>query len=382
MRGSRNRNWYSIPTNLARGEKKVQITMDADSLLPGVDREVEKRNRAILWILHGALWFAFVWYCWIAWVVSGDFKTNSRGRGQEPDWYVALMRGWELFALVVTVLILWFFVFRPKIRTGRMSFDGLFVLGCALMFFQEPWINWTNYQFLYSTTSINFGSWLNHIPGWSYPNAEVMPVSAWAGTAYLWLVAIPAMAGSKFMGWLTRRQPGMSKIKLITLTYGAFCVFDLVLESFITRTQLFSYGSVIPELALFAGTDHQFPIYETISWAGTYTVLSSLHFFRDDRGRSLPERGIDGFKFGGARMKTFARFLAIAGACQLAILVPYNIPYQLYGLHAEMPAVFDERPWRTGGVCGPQTNFECPGPGVPIPRHDSVTNRIVPEHSR
>ena len=65
--------------------------------------------------------------------------------------------------------------------------------------------------------------------------------------------------------------------------------------------------------------------------------------------------------------------------CQLSILLTYNIPYQLYALHSEMSGVYLNQPWRLGGVCGPNTNFECPGPGVPIPRRDSTTNRVDPQ---
>ena len=67
---------------------------------------------------------------------------------------------------------------------------------------------------------------------------------------------------------------------------------------------------VIPSLSLWAGTDHQFPIYETISWAGTYTVLACLHYFRDDRGRSLPERGIDALHIRSGRLRTKVPSLA------------------------------------------------------------------------
>ena len=73
---------------------------------------------------------------------------------------------------------------------------------------------------------------------------------------------------------------------------------------------------------------------------------------------------------------TFFRFLAIVGICQLSIMLTYNIPYQLYALHSEMSPVYLNQPWRLGGVCGPNTNFECPGRGVPIPRRDSRTNRV------
>ena len=346
---------------------------------PAARSEADQKTTARLWILNGALWFALAAYCWSAWVISGDFQVNTIGRGDEPDWYVTLMRGWEVFALVVTLVILWVFVVRPKIKTGRLSFDGLFFLGCGMMFLQEPWINWTSYQFLYSTTSVNFGSWLGHTPFWSSPNPELVPVSAWAGTAYLWLVAIPGWAGAKFMGRIRERRPLLGNWGLVACAFAAFCVFDIVLEGFITRTQLFSYGSVIPELSLFAGTDHQFPLYETVCWAGTYTVLASLYFFRDDRGRSLPERGIDALRIRSGKLKTFARFLAIMGVCQLTILLTYNIPYAVFGLHSEMPDVFVEREWRTGGVCGPETAYNCPTPEDPLARGSSPTNRIDPD---
>ena len=347
-----------------------------DPVDPAGARERDERTKARLWILNGALWFGLAFYVWIAWIVSGDFDTNTLGRGQEPDWYVTLMRSWEVFAFACTIAIFWWFVARPKIKTGRLSFDGLFFLGCAMICLQEPWINWTAPQFFYSTTSINFGSWTGHVPGWSSPNSQLVPLSLWALTAYFWLVGIPAYAGSRFMGWLRGRDASISRFRMILYAYAALCVFDLILESFITRTQLFSYGSVVPEFSLFAGTDHQFPLYETVSWAGTYTALACLHFFRDDQGRSLPERGIDRLRIGSGRLRTFARYLAIMGVCQLAILFTYNIPYVYWGQHAEMADVLETREWRTAGVCGPKTAYECPDPRLPIARKGSPTNRI------
>lgn len=42
-------------------------------------------------------------------------------------------------------------------------------------------------------------------------------------------------------------------------------MFDLLLETAIVRIGLFSYGATIGDFTLFAGTDHQFPLYETLS---------------------------------------------------------------------------------------------------------------------
>lgn len=332
---------------------------------------------AKFWVLFGFAWFALCVYGWGAWILGPHFVQNTVGRELAPDWYVTLVRAVEIFAVFVTVLILHHFVFKPKWKTGKFSFDGLFFLGCWMMFFQEPWINWTSLQFLYSTVFINFGSWCGYIPGWSSPNPEKIPVAivAW-GSAYLWLVAIPGYAGSRFMTWLKARSPDLGVWQLIGSTYLGFVVFDLLLESFILRTELFSYGSTVPELTMFAGQKHQMPIYEVISWCGTYTGLACLHYFRDDKGRSFVERGIDKLNIPG-RLNTFARFLAIMGGCQLVMLLTYNIPYQFWALHAgPLLPVYEE--YRTAGVCGPDTNYDCPDPNLPIARRSSPTNRIVP----
>lgn len=329
------------------------------------------------WVTVGGLWLALAIWAWGAWIISGDFKANTFGRAAAPHWYKLLVHGVEVFAVVVTLYILWRFVFRAKLRTGSLSFDGLFFLSCWMLLLQEPWINWTSYQFMYSTAAINMGSWTANLPLWSSPNSQLVPLPiVWVGTSYLWLVAIPAWAGSRFMTRLRARTPEIGFFRLLGTTFLAFVVFDLVLETVILRTQLFSYASTVPSLTLFAGQKYQFPLYETVSWSSTYLGLACIHHFRDDKGRTLVERGIDKLRVTG-RARTFARFLAIMGACQLVMLVTYNIPYVYWGMHAgPMPKSLADAPWRNGGVCGSQTAYDCPTPKDPIARISSPTNRI------
>ena len=328
---------------------------------------------AKIWIAHGALWLALIAYVWAAWVVSGDFAVNSIGRGLEPDWYVILVRCVEVvFGILVSGWIIWHFIVEPKLRTGSLSFDGLFFLACWLMFFQEPWMNWINLQFLYATTFVNFGSWLGQIPGWSLPNGELIPVPMVYGMAYLWMVGLGGWAGSRYMTRQRRMDPGRSNGRLLWQTFGVMVLVDLLVESAMVHTQLINYPRTIPELTLWAGTDHQFPLYEALSWPGTFIIISSLHFFRDDQGRSWPERGIDSIRIKSGKVRTLARFAAIAGVCQLAILVTFNIPYQVWGLHAgPVPEAHLKREWRMSGVCGPNTAYDCGGPTYRPPRSNS-----------
>jgi hypothetical protein len=334
---------------------------------------------ARLWVAHGALWLLLIAYCWTAWFTSGDFHANTIGRGQEPEWYLIACRTVEVgFGILFSGWILWHFVIRPKLRTGSLSFDGLFFLACWLMFFQEPLMNWVNLQFLYATTFVNFGSWLGQIPGWGAPNGQLIPVPLVYGMAYLWMVGFGGWAGSRYMARQRRRDPGRSIGRVVWQTFGVMVLIDLVGESIMVHLGLISYPRTVASLTLWAGTDHQFPLYELLAWPGTFIIISSLHFFRDDQGRSWPERGIDKMNIRSGKLKTLARFTAIAGVCQLAILFAFNLPYQVWGLHADkVPSALLNRPWRMGGVCGPGTAYDCGGPGVNMPRTDSRTNRVV-----
>jgi hypothetical protein len=352
-------------------EKPIARQREADTPPPVRGLRSTDASAGRFWIAVGAAWLGLMLWAWGAWIVSGDFKANKRGAGGAPHWYKIYIHSVEVFAVLVTLFILWRFVVRGRLRTGRMTFDGLFFLACWTLFFQEPWINWSGAQFMYSTVGINFGSWTSHLPLWSSPNSQLVPVPiVWAGTAYLWLVAIPAYAGSRFMTWLRQRNPGIGFFRLLATTFGAFVIFDLILETVIVRTQLFSYASVVPSVSLFAGTKYQFPLYETASWCGTYLGLACIHHFRDDMGRTMVERGIDKLRVSG-RAKTFCRWLAIMGACQVVMLVTYNIPYVYWGLHAgPVPKALQHDVWRSGGVCGPPrlAAYPCPTPGQALPR--------------
>ena len=221
-------------------------------------------------------------------------------------------------------------------------------------------MNWINLQFLYATTFVNFGSWLTHIPGWSLPNARLIPVPVVYGMAYLWMVGLGGWAGSRYMARQRRHDPARSNGRLLLQTFGVMMVIDLLVESIMVHLQLISYPRTIGSVTLWAGTDHQFPLYETLSWPGTFIIISSLHFFRDEHGRSWPERGIDRIGIRNGKLLTLARFAAIAGVCQLAILFTFNIPYQVYGLHSgPVPKALLDRPWRMAGVCGPGTAYPC-----------------------
>lgn len=331
------------------------------------------------WIVVGGLWFALFVWCMGGWVLGPDFVPNTFGREQAPESLVRFVRTLEVLMGLLTAWLLWWFVFKPLWRDRRLSFDGLFFLACGTLVLQEPWLNWVRPQLLYNTVFINYGSWMGYLPGIVSPVAEKVPVSIFfAGLGYFWIVAGPAWCGSRFMSWTRRRDPDASVLKLVAMCFLGFVVFDVCIEVFILRTGMFIYPSTISALTLFAGEPHQFPIYEIVSWAGTYTALACVHFFRNDKGETLADRNFDRLQIPQG-LQVFTRWLAIMGLCQIGMLVTYNIPYGLYAMHGGKFTVSEEtHPWLTAGLCGTSTPYDCPGPGVLIPRRDSPTNRLVP----
>ena len=328
------------------------------------------------WIATGAFWFIFCITVWGLWITGPDFKPNTIGRDQASPGYVALVRTTEIVVVILALIQIWYFIVRPKIKNGKFSFDGLFFLACWMLYIQEPVINYNSYQFLYTTVDYNMGSWCRYIPGWNSPHPELIPVGSviWSLT-YLSLAAFWAFSGSHFMGWLKRRRPSLRPWQLVVLCFVTFIPADLVLEMGAGYLQLFNYASTVPALTLFAGKIYQFPMYEVLSWCATLTCLSSIHFFRNEQGESLPERKILQMGLPPAIL-TWCRFFAVLGMCETAFFICYNMPYFYWSTKGGSFPAYES--YKIAGVCGPNTKFDCPSLKTPLAKADSPTNRIVP----
>jgi hypothetical protein len=328
------------------------------------------------WIFNGACWFVFCITVWGLWITGPDFRPNHIGVDQASWGYVIFIRIMDVISILLAVAQVWYFIIRPKRRTGRLSFDGIFFLACWMLYMQEPWIDYNSDQFLYTTVDFNMGSWCRYVPGWNSPNAELIPVGSiiWC-LSYLTLVGLWAYCGSQLMGWMRRRWPKLSGWQLIGLCYLAFIPADLILEHFIVATQLFNYASTVPSLTLDAGKTYQFPLYETVSWCGTLTLLASVHFFRNDAGETFAARGLNRIKVGqGGR--TFLHFLAILGICQTGFFLTYNVPYFYWSTKGGAYPPYKE--YKIAGLCGPGTNYDCPSLTTPLAKAQSPTNRVTP----
>lgn len=333
---------------------------------------VERKLKPVkAWAVVGALFLALEAFVLVRWIFSGQAVRNTTGYDQIPGWMQSMIVAQQIVYPIMAMLAIYFLVIRPWRRQGHLTLDGLFTLVFATLYWQDPLTNYLAPWFTYNTGFINFGSWTSSLPGWVSPNGHLLsePVIA-AGSLYPGFVFPFIILSNWVMRKAKQRYPRMGKFGLAMVCLSFMAFGDLIFEMSWSRMGFYTFNGVIDDLTIWQGHYYQFPLYETLTWGGVWACWACLRYFRDDKGRTIAERGIDDVK-ATPKQKTGLRFLALVGICNLIWQV-YNIPTVLLTAHIDSwNADIQSRPYLTSGICGPDTAYACPGPGTPIPRPNS-----------
>jgi hypothetical protein len=270
---------------------------------------------------------------------------------------------------------IYYFIVRPWRRERRITLDGMLLVACGLLFFQDPLLNYFNTWCTYNTWMWNMGSWVQNIPGWrSYgePGRMMAEPLLMNAPGYSYGVLLCTILGCWVMRRAKARWPKISNAGLIGVLIVWTFFFDLFIEGlFLMPMGLFTYPGSIRALSINAGTYYQWPLYEGIMWGGAQAGFCALRYFTDDRGRTFVERGLERVQGGFARQQ-LTRFLAIFAACSVFFFVFYNLPAQWLAMHADpWPEDVMKRSYFLMGICGQGTDRPCPDPALPIPGKNS-----------
>ena len=353
---------------------------DAGATIP-----TPRRARPVLWwAALGAAFFAMQVGVWIRWATSERFTTTTVGRSEVPEWMRYCILFFQVSTSIALVYVVWRWIVRPIRREGRFSIEGMLCLSFLLMWWQDPFANYTQVWVAYNTALANFGSWTTDTPGW------VSPLGHQFGEPFAWIAPTLAVvfAGITFMGaWILRqvkaRHPHLGKLGLLAVLFAAMLVVDLLLEVLWMRFGVYSYGGSIRWMTIFPGHYYQFPLYEAVLVAFVMTAFSALVYFRNDNGETVAERHSTELRV-SSHQRTLLRFFAELGVTH-ALFTGFNITIQWFVLRAdEWPQDVLDRPYLRDGLCGPDTPYSCSGPGVPIPREHSVHldpdgNLVIPD---
>lgn len=335
---------------------------------------VERKTRPVMfWAMLGAMFLALIVYLLVAWLTSGNVTTTHSGPTPVPTWMKVTLRTWEFVGIPITIYTVYHFVVRPWRRDGRLSPDGLMLLAMMTCYWQDIMLDYTQYWCTYNSYLFNFGSWNAQIPGWLPPNGnQLVEPFLWAWPLYAYMCFLAAVLGCFVMRKAKARWPELGKFGLFMVCFGFIFVLDVILEPVFMALGFYTYAGAIPWMTIFHGHYYQLPIYQSVLFSATLAGWASLRYFRNDKGQTVAERGIDQMRC-TARNKTRLRFLALVGVANVIYLGFYNIPYQFFALHAApWPKDIIERSYFTNNLCGPGTEYACSGPNVPIPRPDSA----------
>ena len=330
-----------------------------------------RRSRAVLgWAGLGGGFLAVEAWAIANWILSGDATPTPTGPTPVPGWMLASIRTIECTVGLGVVGIIWFFVIRPWRRNGAISRDGWLCLVFCSMAWQDTFLNFFQPWFTYNAATLNLGSWNSHVPGWASPHGNLIanPLLFYGG--YGTVVFGGVLLGNAVARRVAARYGLQSPRRIAAVIFGffaLFCWFELIF----LRAGLYAYPGGIKALTLCRGQHYQYPLYEWLALVSVMSAWSCMWYFRNDRGETLAEVGIE--RVGGtARRRTAVRVLALAGLGNLIFVVFYSGPLAIAGLYSDAwPADVTTRSYFTSGLCGPGTDYACPGPGVPIARRGS-----------
>jgi hypothetical protein len=343
---------------------------------PPADRAVEVEPRRVqpvkLWATGGALALALMVYVVGNWITGPYFKRVPTGPSQPPGWMKAELVALQVILIPAALAVIYWFFVRPWRRDRRVGIDGVLAIAFLTLSFQDPLSAYAQPWFTYNSYLINFGSWVAGMPGMTAfhaPGQMVNEPLLLITPIYVIALVIASAAGCAAMRRARARWPRMSTPSLVGVCFVAMIAFDIVFEGIIfLPLGIWEYPGG-HWATLFPHTYHKYPLQETLTFAATFTATASLRYFRDDKGHSIVERGIDELK-GSAGRKLAIRVLAVIAAVNLAMLCFYTIPNTLMSLsQPSWPKDLQQRSYLTDYVCGAGTNRVCPGPTTPVIRN-------------
>jgi hypothetical protein len=362
-------------TGLSDNKSAPVVTESLDRVATLGTRPESTAKPVRMWAIAGGAILAFQLYVWIRWMTGPYFERVPAGPSDPPTLMKVVLLTWTAVIVLGLPVGIYYFIVRPWRRERRITLDGMLLVACGLLFFQDPLLNYLNTWSTYNSWMFNRGSWVQHIPGWvSYgePGRMMAEPLLMNAPGYSYGVLLCTILGCWVMRRAKSRWPNISNAGLIGVLIVWTFFFDLVMEGlFLMPMGLYIYPGAIKSLSINAGTYYQWPVYEGLMWGGVQAGLCALRYFTDDRGRTFVERGLERIQ-GGFAKQQLTRFLAIFAACSMFFFVFYNIPAQWFAMHQDpWPADIVKRSYFLMGICGDGTDRLCPDPALPVPGENS-----------
>jgi hypothetical protein len=312
--------------------------------------------------VFGALIVAYELVTWARWLAAGPEQITQYRDAESASWAAA--RGFELLVGAVAIVLL-VKVVRECRAQRRLTIDAKLLIGGVAALFFDPFGNFVQPAFFYSSNWLNLNSWTGFAPGVINPDAGRMPQPIFIMLVYPFGLLAFAMITNAVMRAVRRRRPAWSGGRVLAAGSLVAFVCGVALEAPMFLLHLWSLPGAPRELSLF-DDGHRYAAVEFLTTGMVFAGWAALRYFRDDEGRAVTERGVG----------TAGSVLATAAWCA-SLLIILQFFVSVFAFQADpYPKAFPRH--LTNGMCdvGPTSGTRygpCPGsPGFRMPSRNSL----------
>lgn len=315
------------------------------------------------WAGTGAAFVALQLYVYLAWITSDDFKPSPLGPDPVPQWEKVM--AWIIqptLALAAAGVAVW--IVCGCLRERRVTFDAMLLIAWYSIVWLDPAGSYLRPQFMFNAYYVNYGSWVENIPGWVSPNEHYFPDALFVEVPAYGIAVMATIGTANLMAWVARKRPQTGRFGLFGVAWVTSGLGIIAFEApFCMRSGFASRSATsLPDwLVIWPGTRYQIPLIpDPVFWGAVFAAMAALRYFRDDAGRSIAERGVHRLP---TRWRTAASALAVIGFANLAMAL-HTIPSAWASLYLNPTVPLPS--YMRAGMCGDGTPYPCPAPGVPI----------------
>lgn len=307
-----------------------------------------------------------------SWLIDGPFQISGYSEGRGMSWWAARVFEGLMIAISLQVIVL--LVRGCRAQRKFFTFDVLFCITGFSMLWASSMVNFFTPMFAFSSDLVNLNDVCGHLPfvvnddcGRS-PN-PVLFIGLFETFGLLWVAMI--------LGWLAgrirSRWPGISNTRLLMFFLAGGAVFVLFEPLLIIPLHLWTYPGTPISIEL-GGTAWRYPIFpEILCFGFMLGIPAAVRFFKDDRGRTLVERGLEHYS---PRVRTLVSGLALYTFAQIAVIGCATIPLWPLAFHqlewgplpralnnglCDQPGIVENTRY---GPCPGSPNFRMPFPGT------------------
>ena len=173
-----------------------------------------------------------------------------------------------------------------------------------------------------------FPTAIPRMPGWWPMDLTWGGLPSSVPLGYISYFVLPAVIAAALGRRLSEKYGWRRPLTLLNVGWVVgFCWALLYNGGLGARLGVFAYGRVIPGLALFEGTKHQYPVYDALAMALQMMVFAYLLGRTDDRGRNLVEVWADSRTSNrvGASLLSVAAVVLVGHVLYLAVFAPHLV---------------------------------------------------------